>query len=460
MREFDTYTGTIKYRGIEFVFIFDKKELKLIPPKEKRHEVYLWFKREIATGVYTIGDPVYIENVIIGIANETGQKIIFMPSYTSVGQINSTLVIDIEYYIIYEYDMKMIDRIAIKGPEINHIFSTTYALNPFDFGDDGEISISTKKSSERTTKKEKFSIEGKELFVYFGISISGSYKTGESPINLSSTMFIEFSPTSDYEFIVKIVKISKQFIQYLCYRKNVVFSSVEMDSPSSRGLHTRCATLYKVRDNSVVDAYSLKKDKVIKYIYIQGAIGRIMDDIVSEKLYLEHIPETYELGRNINAGRFVMITAAFEWEFNRNFPDGIVKDQKAKEAEKRVSGLISSLISDNTGKSKEILKFLKKLIGSDSLENRIIEYGKVYGNLSDVFGDNLYALNDEKLDYRQMGKRLADQRNHFAHGDIDKEFIGLSLLDLIYLEYIIYIMQLKFYGLDDDNITSAIKDLF
>ena len=59
-----------------------------------------------------------------------------------------------------------------------------------------------------------------------------------------------------------------------------------------------------------------------------------------------------------------------------------------------------------------------------------------------------------------MGKRLSDQRNHFAHGDIDKKIIGLSLLDLIYLEYVIYIMQLKFYGLDDDAIKHSINDLF
>ena len=64
------------------------------------------------------------------------------------------------------------------------------------------------------------------------------------------------------------------------------------------------------------------------------------------------------------------------------------------------------------------------------------------------------------MNYKEMGKRLSDQRNHFAHGDIDKEFIGLSLLDLVYLEYIIYIMQLKFYGVDDNNIKKAINDLF
>lgn len=59
-----------------------------------------------------------------------------------------------------------------------------------------------------------------------------------------------------------------------------------------------------------------------------------------------------------------------------------------------------------------------------------------------------------------MGERLAKQRNHFAHGDLDKEFIDESLLDLVYLEYIIYAMQLRYYGIDDDNIRKSINELF
>ena len=118
-----------------------------------------------------------------------------------------------------------------------------------------------------------------------------------------------------------------------------------------------------------------------------------------------------------------MITAAFEWEFKRNYPKGIEKSQKTKEAEENVTKIIDNLIKDNSGKSKDILKFLKKLIKTDNLESRIVEYGKQYGTISDIFGNNLYNINDEQLNYKKMGKRLSDQRNHFAHGDIDKEFI-------------------------------------
>lgn len=59
-----------------------------------------------------------------------------------------------------------------------------------------------------------------------------------------------------------------------------------------------------------------------------------------------------------------------------------------------------------------------------------------------------------------MGKRLADQRNHFAHGDLDEEMITDSFLDLMFLEYVIYAMQLKRYGVSDRCIQMAINDLF
>ena len=273
-------------------------------------------------------------------------------------------------------------------------------------------------------------------------------------------MFIEFFPTDDYKFIVNLIKIAKQFIQYLCYRKNVIFSRIEISAPTSKGLHETFAVLHEAHENNIEEIYPIEKERLIKYDYLKGHLGSILNDIVNQNIYLEHIPESYEIGRHINAGRFVMITAAFEWEFKRNYPVGIEKSLKTREAEDNISNIIDKLIKENTGKSKEILKFLKKLIRSDNLASRIIEYGKHYGNISDIFGNHLYSINDEKLNYKEMGKRLSDQRNHFAHGDIDKEFIGLSLLDLVYLEYIIYIMQLKFYGIEDDEIKHAINDLF
>ena len=97
---------------------------------------------------------------------------------------------------------------------------------------------------------------------------------------------------------------------------------------------------------------------------------------------------------------------------------------------------------------------------SDSLESEIIHTGKVIDDIIGVFGKHLYHLNGEELKYPEMGKRLSSQRNHYAHGDLDQEFIGLSLLDLMYMEYVVYAIQLNYYGIDEKNIRRAINELF
>lgn len=154
-----------------------------------------------------------------------------------------------------------------------------------------------------------------------------------------------------------------------------------------------------------------------------------------------------------------MITAAFEWEFNRMMPEGMPKSDGRKAAEERVNTEIDSLIATRSGREKDIYKFLKKLIGAASLQNEIVTVCEKLDAVVGVFGKRLFAMNHEELSYPQMGKRLSDQRNHYAHGDIDKDFIGLSLLDLIFLEYIVYAMQLKHYGISDDCIRKAINEL-
>ena len=86
--------------------------------------------------------------------------------------------------------------------------------------------------------------------------------------------------------------------------------------------------------------------------------------------------------------------------------------------------------------------------------------GNNLGGIIDLFGKRLYSLNDTELLYSEMGKRLSDQRNNYAHGNLNIDFIDKSLLDLIYTERIVYAMQLKRYGVETKNIQNAINELF
>lgn len=97
---------------------------------------------------------------------------------------------------------------------------------------------------------------------------------------------------------------------------------------------------------------------------------------------------------------------------------------------------------------------------SDSLQSEIIQVGNDFSCIVEAFGKDLYRANNLNLKISEMRKRLSDQRNHFAHGDLDKDFIGYSPLNLIFLQYLVYAMQLRYYGIPDDFFLKAINDLF
>lgn len=66
----------------------------------------------------------------------------------------------------------------------------------------------------------------------------------------------------------------------------------------------------------------------------------------------------------------------------------------------------------------------------------------------------------EKFNYAKIGARIQLQRNNFAHGNLDQEFEEIAILDLIFLEKIIYILQLSQYEIDNNTIINQIKRLF
>ena len=213
-------------------------------------------------------------------------------------------------------------------------------------------------------------------------------------------------------------------------------------------------------NNQQCELKIIKDGRYISQHYIAGVEGKILSDIASDTIYMRHLPDSYEAGRHIDAARFVMITAAFEWEFRRIFPDGVSKKDKKIEAEKQAMQVLEELIDDSKGELRDIYKYLYKCIGSSPLSGKIAFVGKSLAETIDMFGKYLYSLNDEELNYSKMGERLSQQRNNFAHGNLDKDFVGLSLLDLIFLEIVLYAMQLKYYGLEDINIKKAVNELF
>lgn len=461
----EIYTGTLDYKGIEFNFILNGNELRLVPPKDKVQDVYRDFlTRPLGNGAYTMNIPVMEESHLLGKCNESAKQIIFITRKgRNIGSENCVLLIEIQAYILCKYKRNAINRIRFSNSEIdcihpiNSSFSFTFGESIEEFNKTGILTITTKDWDATTTQKQEFNVDGTIVSAYFGVSRGISTKLGESPLSLKSSLMFEFESTDNFEFIYRLWHIAKNFLCFLCYRKNVYLPTAELDAPCEDGKHENFAVLYVLGEDKETELDELKKGKYIQQQYIVGAEGAILSDIASDMLYLRHLPHSHS---PIDAARFIMITAAFEWEFHRNYPQGIPRNEETTKVETEVSEVLQNLVKSNTGKAKKKYKFLLKLVKSDSLQSEIEQIGRDYGGIVDIFGENLYALNHETLNYSEMGTRLADQRNHFAHGDLDRDFIGLSLLDLIFLQFVIYAMQLKYYGVEEINVKRAINDLF
>ena len=449
------YTGILKFRNINFVFILNREELRLIMPQDKEHEVMKWIYDSF------LGESIQMEvPYLIGNCNENGHTlIIFTRQGSVVESYNDVLFVETIAYIDCDNDCCAIGKISFSSPEINYIHPVN---NAFEYSynlQNGVFCINTFDGKSTTTEKQVFKVDDVDVMVSFSVLRKLSLNNEATPLHLSSSMEFEFAPTNNYEFLWRLWIVAKRLLKFLCYRENVQLSSAELATCNEEGKFKYFATMH-VWETVIDESKILEKGGYIRQTYISEIQGKLLTDIAANKIYLRHFPETYRSGKSKNAASFVMITAAFEWEFHRLYPDGIKKSESTLKAEQSVSETIEKLISSSTGKLKDKYSFLKRLIKSYSLQSKIIQIGKDFDDIIGIFGKKLYEMNNKTLVYSDMGQRLSDQRNHFAHGDLDKEFIGISLLDLVFMEYVIYAMQLKYYGASNENIQKAINELF
>ena len=467
MEDTRIYTGVTKYKDIDFTFVFNGENLRLIPTTENVRKVETeWLMTPIAKGTFIPNTDLKMEDsFLIGRCHENGKRIVFFTQKNAnISSNNSVLIVQFIGYLECSIGKEKFGKISFLGPEINIIHpvnqSFDFSFNPSTVSSDGVFSITTKNFDITSTTPQEFEVDEKKVNVQFSVSRKFSTKILEPPILLESSMLFEFDETENYDFLVRLWFIAKEFISFLCYRNNICMKPAVVSSRNQGGKYQSFGTLTMKNSGTEEELYALKQNRCIKQSTISGHEGQILTDIACDSLYTRHLPKTYEDGRHIDASRFIMITAAFEWEFHRTYPNGVPKKESTILIENEAIEALQRLIDSSTGILKNKYKFLSKLIRSDSLQTELVKIGEDFDSIIGNFGKYLYSLNGEELIYSSMGERLSSQRNHFAHGDLDKDFIGLALLDLIYLEYIVYAMQMKHYGIEDANIRNAINELF
>ena len=463
----NTYTGTLKFKEVDFVFGFDGSELVLIPPKEHQHDImWSWLNKVIGPGVYTSGAPLTVDMPYLdGFCNETSRRLIFLTREKStVGSRNSTLYINVAGYMECAPNTTAFCGVTLSGRALNYIHPVNRAFSQVFDSDDlmekGIISIRTNGFDRTSTKKRAFRFKGRDVAAYFSVGWTCSMKNGTPPITLNSSMIFEFAETDDYWFFYCLWHAAEDFLKYLTFSKNTLIEDCSLQSMYDDSHYRNAAKFNLVRSAESFDDKPLEKGRYIQLPLLGPYEIKLFGAIANGEIYLRHIPETYEAGHALDASDFVLTSAAFEWEFNQTYPSGVVKSEARVAAEQQAAAQMDDCISQSSGKAKTILKYAKKSIGFSNLESKIVQAGRDFHEMIGVFGEGLYKRNDEEFSYKVIGSRLAEQRNDFAHGNIDKDFKGAAILDLLFLRYLVYAMQLKRIGVAAENTRRAINELF
>lgn len=327
----ELYTGYLKYKSIDFSFVFDGTSLSLIPPKEKEEEIeWQWLHKEIRPGCYVQGDSLIMENsYLVGKCNENNKKIIFLTQLNGViGRNNLVLHVPLIAYIVCKIASNQFCGITFCSHEIDYVFPTNQvynlSYNPKTIYETGITTITTETFQDSSTPDEYFKMGNIEIMSHFSSIRKTSFKPSNPPLTINSCLVFKFKPTESYDSILQLVYIAKQFISYLSFRNDIAFTNIFLSSPYSNDKTISTAELILI--DQPFDKYelALSKGRYIKAEYIKKNMGRILESIANNTIYTQHIAESFDQSNHINAATFILTVAAFEWEFKKFFPSGFI----------------------------------------------------------------------------------------------------------------------------------------
>lgn len=453
-------SGTLIYDNIRFYFVLDNsRNLELTPFDEDKDKCKQLFRKPLMTidksiDAYTFDSHIIEQKFLCGYCPRKKANIIFFLEDGTISSQNYVLRLKINGYLCTERDNTKISKITFFSKELNYIYNTRNVFKTKIYNLDDSCNIELKPYEETLSKKFKFNHRGKSVLCSFNIRkfISRKFNT---PLTVASTMSFEFEETDEYEFILNLYFIAKRFIQFLTFRNNIEFDQIDVLN-CFRNDYRKNGYLV-MYENIIKENEEIISERYIPLEYIYDSIENIFGEVINNEIYTKHYPHSYELSTEITAASFILTTSAFEWEFYKLYPNGINKSEKRQNAIDSVKEKLNNLYNESTGREKKIYKSLKDFVYLEGLDNKINYVLKEFENMLHIFAEQLYKDN---YNVAKISERIKEQRNIYAHGKLNMEFNEEVVKDIIYLEKVIYCMQLKRIGVSETNIKKSINKLF
>lgn len=163
--ELKIFSGKCKYKDIDFTFVFDCNELRLIPPADAKDTIQAeWIMTPLVKGVYIKEDPLTMDDpYLTGHCSETNTDFIFITKQGDyISSRNSVLFVPVVAYIDCKYARDSIARMSFSCPVINRIHPISQgigiSMDVENFVSTGVCSVTTQSFDETTTVPQNFTV--------------------------------------------------------------------------------------------------------------------------------------------------------------------------------------------------------------------------------------------------------------------------------------------------------------
>lgn len=351
-------------------------------------------------------------------------------------------VIKYEIFNVYIYEEEEIDEVWVKGIAIRKFFEL-YSMYEKIKGFDNVI--------EREIGK--YNYNGIDIHIIMKVDV-GNIRSSKNQLGF------RFSSSKTKDFAMDIVHHGRNFLQYICNRRNIKFDEIVVYK-NVQGIKKQNGFLILREDIDVHDDTNFRE--IIPYNLLKERTAILFQEIARKNIYLENLPRNNDEKSIYEINRIILDFAAFEKYFQYYYGEyKIQRSEQYKTLKNKILEYFDRLESQSARKEKRYIKDFKERIEYDktSLGDKIKYVLKENRNDLQFFLKRFYDMSNEDDVYKEISKRMNKLRNAIAHGDLGVEIQPIHVNDIIILEVLLYIMVLRGIGIEKNiEISRNIKQI-
>lgn len=291
----------------------------------------------------------------------------------------------------------------------------------------------------------------------YDIEISPTYRKQWSGCNFDFTpglqLKIKNAVNLDYNTQFKFYHAFIKFLKYIFMRDNMMPEYCNFKYLTVQG---NIYSNYYNNDESEPENANEIYSSYIYWNHFYTVAANIFKAIIEENILLNNIPKKRIDRIMINDVSISKDAAEFEYEFQIAYPTGIPHSEQRIEVEYEVKNELSALKDKATGIKKDYYKQFIKHVKQESLKGNMQYVFDEYALILEPFSKKLHL----ELSFDEISSECAGTRNTINHGKKDREITTNTAGCYVLLRALIYSMQLKRFGLDDENIKASLFDLY